>query len=48
MVACKTIELIDVPTSEQRADFLTETIPGYFFWRHVIALMHACSLDKWF
>ena len=30
-VASKTIKLIYVPTTEQRADFLTKTLPGDVF-----------------
>jgi hypothetical protein len=39
MVAAQTIKLIDVPTDDQRADFLTKTLRGEAFWRHVSALL---------
>jgi hypothetical protein len=39
MVADATVQLIDVPTEDQRADFLTKTLRGEVFWRHVRALM---------
>ena len=35
----QTIKLIDVPTDDQRADFLTKTLRGEAFWRHVSALL---------
>jgi hypothetical protein len=39
MVSSATVKLIDVHTDDQRADFLTKTIRGDAFWRHVRALM---------
>ena len=39
MVTAQTVQLIDVPTADQRADFLTKTLRGEVFWRHVRALM---------
>ena len=40
-VAAQEIELVHVPTTEQRADFLTKTLPADVFWRHAVAIMHA-------
>ena len=40
MVADQTVQLVDVPTEDQRADFLTKTLRGEVFWRHVQALLH--------
>ena len=40
-VAAQEIELVHVPTTEQRADFLTKTLPAIAFWRHAVAIMHA-------
>ena len=40
-VAAQEIELVHVPTPEQRADFLTKTLPTDVFWRHAVAIMHA-------
>ena len=39
MVAAGTVQLIDVPTEDQRADFLTKSLRGDVFWRHVRAVM---------
>ncbi len=39
MVAAATVQLIDVPTKDQRADFRTKTLRGEVFCRHVRALM---------
>ena len=39
MVAAGTVQLVDVPTEDQRADFLTKTLRGEVFWRHVRALL---------
>ena len=36
------IELIHVPTTMQRIDFLVKTLLGNVFWRHVIAIYDAC------
>ena len=40
-VAAQEIELVHVPTTEQRADFLTKTLSADVFWRHAVAIMHA-------
>ena len=40
-VAAQEIELVQVPTTEQRADFLTKPLPADVFWRHAVAIMHA-------
>ena len=45
IVALKAIELIHVPTTEQRADFLTKTLPGHVFWLHTVAIKRAYSFD---
>ena len=45
MVASKAIKLIHVSTTKQHADFLTKTLPGGVFWRHAVAIMHACGID---
>ena len=47
MVTFKAIELIHVVKTEQRADFLTKTLPGDVFWLHMVAIMHACSIGEW-
>lgn len=39
MVAAQTVQLIDVPTEDQRADFLTKALRGEVFWRHVRSLL---------
>ena len=39
MVAAGTVQLIDVPTEDQRSDFLTKFLRGDVFWRHVRAVM---------
>jgi hypothetical protein len=39
MVAAGTVQLIDVPTEDQRSDFLTKSLRGNVFWRHVRAVM---------
>ena len=39
MVSSATVKLHDVHTDDQRADFLTKTLRGDAFWRHVRALM---------
>jgi hypothetical protein len=39
MVSAQTVKLVDVPTEDQRADFLTKTLRSEVFWRHVRALM---------
>ena len=39
-VTAQEIELVHVPTTEQRADFLTKTLPADVFWRHAAAIMH--------
>ena len=39
MVSSETIKMIHVPTTDQRADFLTKTLRGDVFWSHVSALM---------
>jgi hypothetical protein len=39
MVLFATVKLIDVHTDDQRADFLTKTLRGDAFWRHMRALM---------
>jgi hypothetical protein len=39
MVLSATVKLHDVHTDDQRADFLTKTLRGEVFWRHVRALM---------
>ena len=45
-VAAQEIELVYVPTTEQRADFLTKTLPADVFWRHAVAIMHAIYYRK--
>lgn len=39
MVAAGTVQLVDVPTEDQRSDFLTKSLRGDVFWRHVRAVM---------
>jgi hypothetical protein len=39
MVSSQTVRLIDVPTEDQRADFLTKALRGDVFWRHVRAVL---------
>ena len=40
-VAAQEIELVYVPTTKQRADFLTKSLPADVFWRHAVPIMHA-------
>ena len=40
-VAAQEIELVHLPTTEQRAAFLTKTLPEDVFWRHAAAIMLA-------
>jgi hypothetical protein len=44
MVSSRTVQLIDVPTEDQRADFLTKALRGDVFWRHVRAVW----LVRWY
>jgi len=39
MVSSETIKMIHVPTTDQRADFLTKNLRGDVLWSHVSALM---------
>jgi len=39
MVASQTVQLMDVPTADQRADFLTKTLGREDFWRHVCSVL---------
>lgn len=39
MVSSNTVQIVHVSTDDQRADFLTKTLRGDVFWRHVSALM---------
>jgi hypothetical protein len=43
MVAAGTVQLIDVPTEDQRSDFLIKSLRGDVFWRHVRAAMEVAS-----
>jgi hypothetical protein len=39
IVSSRTVQLIDVPTEDQRADFLTKALRGDVFWGRVRAVL---------
>ena len=40
MVSSNVVDICVVATDDQRADFLTKTLPGTTFWRHVGSVMY--------